>query len=171
MKYDVNASFRRLALMIGGVGGIIVFLFLELLGMDTSVAWAMMTFALLTFSASLFFWIVLHSTHKSRYQDIPATIPNPILFTVHAYVTVEEQTRNGYLYLTADELICHFRDQSPYRKVVFSKVSRFRITLKSPVTVEISDARHVFEVVSTQAEYLAQKMKEHGWVVISNPEE
>ena len=171
MKHDVNASFRRLAVMIGGVGGIVVFLLLELLGLQTSVAWAMITFALLSLSASLFFWFVLHSTHKNRYSDIPSTIEQPILFTVHAYVTVEEQTRNGYLYLTPDELICHFRDRSPYRKAVFSKADWFRITLKSPVAVEISDARHIFEIVSTEAEDLAQKMKEHGWSVISISEE
>ena len=118
--------------------------------------------------------VVRHS--REKFQLSTSQLPHyegtvDMVASGAAYVRVEEVSRNGFLYLTAKRLICHFRDKKPYTEVIFQKESNWRVKLLSPVSFHLSDTKHTFEVVSTDALSMAEKMQALGWSVTVAPEQ
>lgn len=171
MKFDIHDSLRRLALLLGMAGGGICYVLLSLFGVEQAGGWALMTVAVISAALYLFFWVTVHFHHNHRYENIPQSINAPILLKINAYLTLENVSRNGFFYLTAEHLICHFRDRQPYVKIAFDKTDILKIDLTTPVRMLISGKTHTFEVVSTEAEALAQAMQSQGWPVYYTAQE
>ncbi|MBO5788455.1 MAG: hypothetical protein J6R42_00760, partial [Clostridia bacterium] len=87
------------------------------------------------------------------------------------HVTVEDTSHNGYMYLTEDSLKGFFRDRKPYTTVTFLKEAGYEVKIISPVSLEISDKMHTFEIVSTDIALLSAAMHRKGWNIIEEDEE
>ena len=171
MKFDIRDSLRRLVVIIGLAVWAICYMILSLLGSAKADGWSLILSGTAMAIAYLFLSFTVRFHHNGRYRDIPQTIGASILLVVNAYVTAEKYSRNGFLYLTSERLICHFRDTQPYTQMAFHKNDNLKIVLSNPIRMLISDPRHTFEIVSTEALSLAGKMQENGWSVIVLPPE
>ena len=160
-----------MSLLVGIAVWLLSALILYLLEIKDAWYWGVVAGAAVALVAYIFFMFTMHFHHNYRYRGIEATISDSVLLITNAYVRVEEVSRNGFLYLTAKKLICHFRDKKPYTEVIFQKESNWRVKLLSPVSFHLSDTKHTFEVVSTDALSMAEKMQALGWSVTVAPEQ
>lgn len=170
MKRYFNASVRSLSLLMGSAGGLLCFGLFSLLKVKSAGAWGMMVGAVLTAGFAVFFALVIHATEK-RYRGIVGEIGEKIHFTTNANVSVENVSRNGYVYLTVDRLICYFRDRKPYTKMAFKMQDRLTVNILSPISFSIALPDHTFEFVSPQCGELVTEMQNLGWQVSSSIEE
>lgn len=166
MKEYVNPAVRMLSTLVGAVAALLCLLILSAVDVTMPWAWSLMLGAGITTITAVVLALVLVN-HDQRYKDIPTQIGEPIRLTVNANVTVDDVSRNGYLYLTDNRLFCFFRDREPYTKMAFER--HFPVCMVSPLTLEISVSNHTFEIVCAECEQLVGEMRSLGWSVSENP--
>lgn len=159
--------------MFGGMAGCVVWLLfwcvLALLGVQKAFLWAAMTGVIVAFAVMVWLFSVLKSEEK-RYAGIEQTIAEPIALRVNANVSVGDVSRNGYLYLTEQRLICYFRDRAPYTKMAFLRASVHSVRCLSDMVMEITQSGHAFEIVCADMRLLAKGMRSLGWRLTEAPE-
>ena len=110
------------------------------------------------------FWLFLIiKIEEKRYKGIEKLINEPVSLRVNANVSTENVSRNGYLYLTEKRLICYFRDRTPYTKMAFTREQTQSVRPLTPVSMEIVQGGHTFEIVCADLKYLFEKMRVLGW--------
>lgn len=100
---------------------------------------------------------------EKRYNGIENLIDEPVSLRVNANVSTGNVSRNGYLYLTEKRLICYFRDRPPYTKMAFSRAQAQAVRCLTPVSMEIVQGGHTFEIVCADLKHLFEKMRAFGW--------
>jgi len=169
-KNYVTPAVRTLALLAGGCVAFLFWIILTLFGNRYAFLWALMlgAGAALLCAAALALWI---RSADRRYRDVEVELGDEIRFEAQANVTSGDVSRNGYLFLTADRLIACFRDREPYARLTFSRSDGREIRELSPVSMNITDSGHSFEIVTADCDVLLATMRDMGWTVLSSGEE
>ena len=168
-KNYVTPAVRTLSLLLGGLVTLLCWIVLALFSCDYAFLLALMMGAgsACLVAAALALW--LRSADR-RYLDVEADLGDAVRFSAQANVTVGDVSRSGYLFLTPERLIACFRDRQPYTRIAFERTRGGVVQEISPVSMNIIDAGHSFEIVTSDCDRLAAAMHELGWTVFS-PEE
>ncbi len=168
-KNYVTPAVRTLSLLAGGCVTFLFWMILTLFGNRYAFLWALMLGAgvALLCAAALALWI---RSADRRYRDVEAELGEEIRFEAQANVTSGDVTRNGCIFLTPDRLIACFRDREPYARLTFLRSAERVIRELSPVSMNITDSGHSFEIVTADCDILLAAMRDMGWTVLSSEE-
>ena len=162
MKNKLLSTITLLAAFAGAVIFLLLWATLSLFGSQNGLriaAYGGVAAALL-----IAFWLFLIiKSEEKRYSGIEKLISEPVALRVNANVSTENVSRNGYLYLTEKRLICYFRDRTPYTKMAFTREQTQTVRPLTPVSMEIVQGGHTFEIVCADLKYLFEKMRVLGW--------
>lgn len=168
-KNYVTPAVRTLSLIAGGCVTFLLWMILSLFGNRYAFLLALMMGAgvALLCAAALALWI---RAADRRYRDVEAELGDDLRFKAQANVTSGDVSRNGCIFLTPDRLIACFRDREPYARLTFLRSAERVIRELSPVSMNITDSGHSFEIVTADCDVLLATMRDMGWTV-SSPEE
>ena len=160
-----NKLFSTICLF-GAFAGAVIFLLLwgtlSLFGSQNGLRIAAFGGVAAAFVIAIWLFLIIKGEEK-RYSGIEKLISEPVALRVNANVSTENVSRNGYLYLTEKRLICYFRDRTPYTKMAFSLSQAQAVRCLTPVSMEIVQGGHVFEIACADLKHLSEKMRAFGW--------
>jgi len=160
-----NKLFSTICLF-GAFAGAVIFLLLwgtlSLFGSQNGLRIAAFGGVAAALLIGLWLFLIIKGEEK-RYNGIEKLISEPVALRVNANVSTENVSRNGYLYLTEKRLICYFRDRPPYTKMAFSRAQAQAVRCLTPVSMEIVQGGHTFEIVCADLKHLFEKMRAFGW--------
>ena len=162
MKNKLYSTVCLFGVFAGAVIFLLLWATLSLFGAENGLRFSALGGALCAMIVMLWLSSILKSEEK-RYKGIEEMINEPVALRVNANVAVENVSRNGYLYLTENRLICYFRDREPYTKMAFLRSAVQSVRCLTPVSMEISQGGHIFEIACADLKGLAERMRSFGW--------